>query len=55
MYTEMQIIVRDEGSTVIPMFPNDILAARKNMKFDNVASNNPIDGQRLPERWWFES
>ena len=53
MYIEMQHIVRDEGGSVIPVFPSDIMAASAKLKFENVASNVEVDGGKLPERWWF--
>ena len=53
MYVEMQHIVRDEGGSVIPVFPSDIMAASAKLKFENVASNIEVDGGKLPERWWF--
>lgn len=55
MYVEMQRIVRDEGASVIPLFPSDTMAAISKLKYENVASNIEMDGLRLPERWWFES
>ena len=39
MYVEMQRIVRDEGSVVIPAFGNWIEAANKNVKFVEPAGN----------------
>jgi len=55
MYVEMQSIVRDEGASVIPVFPSDIMAATSKLKHENVAANIEMDGCKLPERWWFES
>ena len=55
MYVEMQQICRDEGGSVIPLFPSDIMAANAKLKFDKVASNIEMDGCKLPERWWFEA
>ena len=55
MYVEMQRIVRDEGASVIPLFPSDIMAATTKLKYENVASNIEMDGCKLSERWWFES
>ncbi len=54
MYFEMQQIVSDEGSTIIPMFAayvgahNDTL-----MHGDEIATNWANDGHRMTERWWF--
>jgi len=55
MYVEMQQLCRDDGGSVIPVFPSDILAASSRLKFENVAANIEMDGCKLPERWWFES
>ena len=55
MYVEMQRIVRDEGGSVIPLFPSDIMAATTKLKYENVAANIEMDGCKLAERWWFES
>ena len=55
MYVEMQRLCRDEGGSVIPLFPSDIMAATTKLKFDNVAANIEMDGCKLPERWWFAS
>jgi peptide/nickel transport system substrate-binding protein len=55
MFVECQRIVRDEGGTVIPLFGNWIEAATKKVKFENIAGNLEMDGNRAAERWWFES
>ena len=55
MYVELQTIVRDEGGSVIPLFPSDVMAATTKLKFENVAANIELDGLKLHERWWFES
>ena len=55
MYREMQIIVKDEGSVVIPMIANMLDAASTRVKFENPAGNQELDGLRAIERWWFES
>jgi len=53
MYFDMQKLVRDEGSTIIPMFGNYVDAmSHKVMHADQVASNFDLDGQRFMERWW---
>ncbi len=54
MYVEMQRIVRDEGSNIIPMFSNYVMATADNvMTPDQIASNTTLDGVRATERWWF--
>ena len=55
LYAECQRIVRDEGGVVIPVFANWIEAATNKLKIENPAGNWEMDGQRAPERWWFES
>jgi peptide/nickel transport system substrate-binding protein len=55
MYVEMQRLVSNEGSTVIPLFASDLHAASKKLKYQNVAGNMELDGMKMPERWWFGS
>ncbi len=53
MYADMQRIVRDEGSTVIPMFANYVMAVSDAIETpEEIASNWTMDGFRAPERWW---
>ncbi len=53
MYVEMQQIVRDEGGVVVPMFANDVHGLTTKLKFDKVAANWEMDGNKCAERWWF--
>jgi peptide/nickel transport system substrate-binding protein len=54
MYREMQLIVRDEGGAVIPMYANYVWATADNLVHDDkVAANWEMDGNRAIERWWF--
>jgi peptide/nickel transport system substrate-binding protein len=53
MYIEMQEIVHNEGSVIIPMIANMVDAASNKLKFENPAGNWELDGMRLCERWWF--
>lgn len=55
LYYEMQQICSDEGGAVIPLFNNDLMAARDSLRFGRVAGNAQMDGLKLPERWWFSS
>jgi peptide/nickel transport system substrate-binding protein len=55
LYVECQRIVCDEGGVVIPLFANWVEAASEKLKFENPAGNWEMDGQRAPERWWFEA
>ncbi len=54
MYREMQIILKDEGGTVIPIFRNHVYARRSNVQHGpNLSGNWQLDGNRAAERWWF--
>lgn len=54
MYAEMQRIVHDEGSAIIPFFRNWIYARRATVAHDAALTGNwPLDGARGAERWWF--
>ena len=53
MYAEMQLLVRDEGGTVIPIFADYLMARSNKLAHGPVATNTEMDGLRLPERWWF--
>ncbi|MHC8508358.1 MAG: ABC transporter substrate-binding protein [Rhodospirillales bacterium] len=54
IYGEMQKIVRDEGSSVIPMYANYIGAKSGKLAHPKVLGNDwAMDGLRLAERWWF--
>lgn len=53
MYREMQLICRDQGGSVIPIFTNVIDAATHEIGFGKIASNLGGDGARCAERWWF--
>lgn len=54
MYAEMQRIMRDEGSTIIPYFLNHVYLRRKSVAHGpNLSANWQLDGNRATERWWF--
>ena len=54
MYVEMQGLVRDEGSTLIPMFASYVMAHTNAVATpETVAANWTMDGFRVAERWWF--
>jgi peptide/nickel transport system substrate-binding protein len=54
MYGEMQLIVRDEGGVVIPMFANYVFASRENVEHQkDMSAMWDLDGFKLMERWWF--
>lgn len=55
MYREMQVLARDDGGTIIPMFTNFVYARRKNvMHGPNLAASWQVDGARGISRWWFD-
>lgn len=53
LYREMQVIVRDEGGTIVPLFASYVDAASDRLGHDEVAGNYALDGLRVTERWWF--
>ncbi|MCZ0953489.1 MAG: peptide ABC transporter substrate-binding protein, partial [Rhodospirillaceae bacterium] len=54
MYAEMQLICRDEGGSVIPLFASHISAHSSRIAIpDQVAGNWEMDGFKFLERWWF--
>jgi peptide/nickel transport system substrate-binding protein len=56
MYGEMQQIVHDKGSVIIPFFRNWIYARRTNVAHGTMLTSSwPLDGARGGERWWFTS
>ena len=52
MYGEMQRILHDDGSSIIPLFNSDLMAANDKVRFGEVAGNRQLDGLRIIERWW---
>ncbi len=53
MYTEMQVILRDEGGVIIPMFANWVQAVSNNVANPDVVGNlYRMDNARMAERWW---
>ena len=54
MYTEMQQLVRDDGSTIIPVYANFVDARSDKLAHDGkLANNQELDGWKIVERWWF--
>ena len=52
-YTEMQMILRDEGGVIIPMYANWVQAVSNKIATpDNVGNLWQMDNSRLAERWW---
>lgn len=53
MYHEMQEIVSFEGSVIIPMNNNYVMATSENIATpDQISANWNLDGFRCVERWW---
>lgn len=54
MYQEMQRLVSFEGSTIIPMYNNYVMAVANNVGTpEKISANWNLDGFRCVERWWF--
>lgn len=54
MYVEMQRILHDEGSTVIPLFGSYVQAVSDKIQLPEVVGNNlEFDGGKCAERWSF--
>lgn len=53
MYRELQLLVRDEGGVVIPLFANDVFATSTRIGHGKLADNYECDGRMFFDRWWF--
>ena len=54
MYHEMGLLMRDEGGSVLPYFPNFVFGRRKNVRHSGqLAASWAMDGGRAASRWWF--
>jgi peptide/nickel transport system substrate-binding protein len=54
MYVEMQRILHEEGSTVIPLYASYVQAVSDKIQLPKVVANNlELDGGRCAERWSF--
>jgi len=53
MYREMQIIVRDDGGVVIPLFASYVGASNASLAHGPIGGNYDMDGLKIAERWWF--
>ena len=54
MYAEMQLLCRDEGGAIIPLFASHISAHSMKVAYpETVAGNWAMDGYKFLERWWF--
>ncbi|MGE4250036.1 MAG: ABC transporter substrate-binding protein [Parvibaculaceae bacterium] len=52
MYGDMQRLLHDQGGAVIPAFAAYLQAHNGTIASDGIATNYPLDGFRLTERWW---
>ena len=53
MYHEMQLIVRDDGGVIIPMYANYVDARNKRVAHAaQTGSSYELDGWKCIERWW---
>ncbi len=52
MYREMQIILRDEGGHIVPMFANEVHARNEKIGHGDLSWTRGFDGRRILERWW---
>ncbi len=54
IYTEMQMIMSEEGGTIIPMYANYVDAHSTKLANSGTIGNLwQMDGSRIAERWWF--
>jgi peptide/nickel transport system substrate-binding protein len=53
MYAEMQQLLHDDGGLVNLDFNSYVDAHSRALAHDEMASNWPMDGQKIAERWWF--
>jgi peptide/nickel transport system substrate-binding protein len=55
MYAEMQQLLHDDGGLINLVFNSYVDAHVNTLGHGDVASNWPIDGGKIAERWWFTS
>jgi peptide/nickel transport system substrate-binding protein len=54
LYHEMQLILRDQGGVIVPMYANFVFArSTKVARGEAIAANWELDGWKCIERWWF--
>ena len=53
IYGEMQLLVRDEGGVVVPMYNNYVFAMSTKVQHGPMGGNGDLDGSKFMERWWF--
>jgi peptide/nickel transport system substrate-binding protein len=52
MYREMQVMLRDDGGTIVPMFANAVTARNDKIAHNPQSFARAFDGRRIMERWW---
>ena len=53
LYAEAQLIIRDEGATVVPVFANMVAAVNKDVGVsEHIGGSWEMDGGHWPKRWW---
>lgn len=55
LYGEMQMLVRDDGGTVVPFFANDVFAVSDKVGVGQLSNNYEVDGRLFLERWWMKN
>ncbi|MDN3720623.1 ABC transporter substrate-binding protein [Roseibium salinum] len=56
MYSEMAVLAKDDGGTIIPFFNNFVYANSSKVGTpENLAASWENDGGRAASRWWFET
>lgn len=53
MYAEMQQLLHDDGGLINLVFNSYVDAHTKALAHGDLASNWPMDGSKIAERWWF--
>lgn len=52
LYAEAQLLCRDDGGTILPMFANNVFAVSSKVGHGKFGANWDLDGTRAAERWW---
>jgi len=52
MYRDMQIMLRDEGGVIAPMFATAVIARNAKVAHGEQSWVRALDGRRIMERWW---
>lgn len=52
MYRDLQVILRDEGGNIVPMFANEVHARTEKIAHGELSWVRGFDGRRILDRWW---